>query len=99
MERSQERLEPVRGLGPHNGPRGHRTRVLLPYLRAWRLHALLSQDELARRSGIAKTSIVRLEKAQQGAILSTVGKLSQGLGITRQQLVYEDPGQREGSPP
>jgi transcriptional regulator with XRE-family HTH domain len=84
-----------RGVDPG---RGRKTRVPLPYLRAWRLHMLLSQDELAERSGIAKTSVVRLEKGQQGAILSTVGKLSQGLGITRQALVYEQPEQREEGP-
>jgi transcriptional regulator with XRE-family HTH domain len=72
--------------------------VPLPYLRAWRLHALLSQDELTRRSGIAKTSIIRLEKGRQGAILSTVGRLSQALGISRQQLVYEQPEPREEGP-
>jgi transcriptional regulator with XRE-family HTH domain len=78
--------------------RGHKTRVPLPYLRAWRLRSLLTQDELADRSGLAKSSVVRLEKGDQGAILTTVGKLADALKITRQQLVYENPGKQEGQP-
>jgi DNA-binding XRE family transcriptional regulator len=74
-----------------------RTRVELPYLRSWRIAKLLSQDELADRAHVMKSTIVRLERepdasgARQAAILSTIGKLAKGLGITRQQLVYEDP--------
>lgn len=67
------------------------TRIALPYLKAWRLHRLLSQDELSKSSGVAKSTLVRLENGGQ-ANLSTTGKLATALNITRQQLVYEQPG-------
>lgn len=71
--------------------RGHKTRVPLPHLRAWRLKRLYSQDELATKSGVSKATIIRLEKGTQGAILSTVGKLAKALDLPRERLVYEDP--------
>jgi len=75
----------------HHDP-GGRTRAELRHLRAWRLKKLLSQDELSQKSGVAKAAIVRLETGQQHANLATVGKLAAALGIKREQLVYEDPG-------
>ncbi len=74
----------------HHDP-GGRTRAELRHLRAWRLKKLLSQDELSQKSGVAKATIVRLE-TRQHANLATVGKLAAALGIEREQLVYEDPG-------
>jgi transcriptional regulator with XRE-family HTH domain len=71
--------------------RGHVTRVTLPYLRAWRLKRLLSQGELAEMGHVAKSTLARLEKGDQSAILRTVGKLAKALDITREQLVREDP--------
>lgn len=74
-----------------------RTRVALPYLRAWRVKRLVSQDELAARTGLSKSTIVRLESEpepngeRQTAILSTVGKLAKALEVTREDLVYRDP--------
>jgi DNA-binding XRE family transcriptional regulator len=68
-----------------------RTRVDLQYLRAWRLAKLLSQDELVARSGVAKSTIVKLETRRQRANLATVGRLAKALGIAREQLVYEAP--------
>ena len=83
--------------------RGHKTRVPLPYLRAWRESKFVSRDELAARSGVSKSTIVRLEiNGSQGAILSTVGKLATGLGITREQLVRHNPeveAEQEHAPP
>lgn len=66
------------------------TRVPLPYLRAWRLAKLLSQDELYAKTGVAKSTINKLEHGSQ-ANMSTIGKLASGLDITRHQLVYEQP--------
>lgn len=71
--------------------RDHKTRITLPYLRAWCLKRLLSQDELAERSGIAKSTVVRLEKGNQTAILSTIGKLAKALTLSREQLMYQNP--------
>jgi len=66
------------------------TRVSLPYLRAWRVHRLMSQDELYKVTGVAKSTIVTLENGGH-ANLSTVGKLAAGLGVTRRQLVDDAP--------
>jgi transcriptional regulator with XRE-family HTH domain len=64
----------------------------VPYLRAWRLKHLYSQDELADMSGVSKSTIVRLENGSS-AILSTIGKLAKALDPTREQLAYEEPEQ------
>lgn len=72
-----------------------RTRVHLPYLRSWRIHQLMSQDELAAKSGVAASTIIKLERegSPHAANLSTVAKLATALGITRHQLVYEKPAE------
>jgi transcriptional regulator with XRE-family HTH domain len=80
-------------------PRGHITRVTLPYLRAWRIKRLLSQSELAEMSHIAKSTLARLEKGDQTAILSTVGKLAKALNISREELVFHDPESPAGVTP
>ena len=83
--------------------RSHKTRVTLPYLHEWREKRLLTQAELSQRSGVAKSTIVRLERGDQTAILSTVSRLADALGISREQLVRTRPtigaGEREGEEP
>ena len=74
----------------------HTTRVELPYLRAWRAYKLLTVRELAEASGVAYPTINLLENGKRAANLTTVGKLATGLGVTRQQLVREQPP-RSGS--
>lgn len=75
-------------------PRGERTVVPLPHLRAWRLAKMVSQDELSAQTGIAKATLSRLENGKQAANLVTVGKIADALGMTRQQLAYEAPSER-----
>jgi transcriptional regulator with XRE-family HTH domain len=53
----------------------------MPSLREARLQALLSIRQLARRAGIAPTTIYLLETPQRTPQLLTVHKLSQALGI------------------
>lgn len=65
-------------------------RVPLSYLRAWREAKLISQGELSERTGVAESTISKLEHGGR-ANMRTVGKLAEGLGIARQQLVYEQP--------
>ena len=72
-----------------------RTRVYLPYLRAWRVAKLMTQDELAQLTGVATSTIIKLERQDNAANLSTVAKLASGLDITRHQLVYEPPSEHK----
>jgi transcriptional regulator with XRE-family HTH domain len=70
--------------------------VGLPHLRQWREYAVLTLRELAAQSGVSADTILMLELGRQRAHASTVGKLSQALGITRRRLVYEQPPASEG---
>lgn len=73
----------------HSMTRG--TRVALPFLHTWRIHKLLSISELAEAANVSRPTIIQLENGKHEANLTTVGKLAAGLGITRRQLVYEQP--------
>ena len=69
---------------------------LLTYLKAWRRWKGLKQAELAERAGVTPATISRLERGHP-ARLGTVGKLAEGLGIKRVQLLHVDPyQQRQG---
>lgn len=76
-----------------------RTRVYLPYLKAWRLSKLMTQDELAEKSRVAASTIIKLERQDNAANLKTVAKLADGLGVTRHQLVYEKPKEESQDAP
>lgn len=58
----------------------------LPSLRAYRERAMLSQDELAQRAGIARHNVSRLENGQ-AAQYATVRKLAEALGVEPHALV------------
>ncbi|MBF6589883.1 MAG: helix-turn-helix transcriptional regulator [Ktedonobacterales bacterium] len=64
----------------------------LPYLRAWRAYRVLSQRELQELSGVAKTTLIRVENGAP-ATTATIAKLATALNVTREQLVREDPTQ------
>ena len=59
-------------------------------LKEWRRRRLLTQEELARRSGVGVATIARIE-AGQGARLSTLRKLADTLNVTPEQLLGETP--------
>lgn len=59
-------------------------------LRAWRLRKVMTQEELAQRSGVAEATISRLESGAQEARISTVRKLAEALGISPQELITQD---------
>ena len=61
----------------------------LPGLRRARESKLLTQRELAAQSGIAQTTIARLESQQRPAQLSTVRKLAAALGVEPSDLMGE----------
>ena len=69
-----------------------KNRSPLPYLRAWRLHADLTQLELAAKSGVSHATIAR---AEMGSFVSglTATRLGRALGATVRQLQEEEPPQ------
>jgi transcriptional regulator with XRE-family HTH domain len=59
----------------------------LPRLRRIRQGAVMSQEELAERSGVARDTISKLETGQRGAYPSTIRKLAAGLEVRPQMLM------------
>lgn len=59
----------------------------LPHLRRFRQRAILSQDQLAEKSGVARDTISKLENGQRGAYPSTIRKLATGLKVEPQLLL------------
>jgi transcriptional regulator with XRE-family HTH domain len=59
----------------------------LPHLRSFRQRAVMSQEQLAERSGVARDTISKLETGQRGAYPSTIRKLAAGLDVEPQMLV------------
>ena len=73
----------------------------LPHLRGLRQRAVLSQEQLAERSGVARDTISKLETGQRRAYPVTVRKLAAGLEVEPQLLVggieYSESGPEESS--
>jgi transcriptional regulator with XRE-family HTH domain len=59
----------------------------LPRLRRIRQGAVMSQEELAERSGVARDTISKLETGRRGAYPSTIRKLAAGLEVRPQLLI------------
>ena len=65
----------------------------------------MSQEELARKSGVARDTISKLETGRRGAYPTTVRKLAAGLGVEPRLLLggveySEEPEERQaGEPP
>ncbi len=59
----------------------------LPRLRLIRQGAVMSQEELAERSGVARDTISKLETGRRGAYPSTIRKLAAGLQVQPQMLM------------
>ncbi len=59
----------------------------LPHLRRFRQRAVLSQDQLAQKSGVARDTISKLENGQRRAYPSTIRKLATGLEVEPQILL------------
>jgi transcriptional regulator with XRE-family HTH domain len=68
--------EPVRGRGS----------VALPRLRALREDKLMTQEDLARASGVSRFTVARTERGEP-ARYSTIRKLATALGIQPAELV------------
>ena len=74
----------------------------IPHLRDLRRRAVMSQEDLAERSGVARDTISKLETGQRGAYPSTIRKLAAGLDVEPRILVggveYLEEAPEEGSP-
>jgi transcriptional regulator with XRE-family HTH domain len=55
--------------------------VDLPHLRGLRQRAVLSQEQLAERSGVARDTISKLETGRRRAYPTTIRKLAAGLEV------------------
>jgi transcriptional regulator with XRE-family HTH domain len=66
--------------------------VDVPDLRSLRQRAILSQEQLAERSGVARDTISKLETGRRKAYPTTIRKLAAGLEVEPQLLlgVVED---------
>jgi transcriptional regulator with XRE-family HTH domain len=59
----------------------------LPWLRDMRRRAIMSQEELAAKSGVARDTISKLETGQRRAYPSTIRKLAAGLDVQPRMLL------------
>jgi transcriptional regulator with XRE-family HTH domain len=59
----------------------------LPRLRLVRQESVMSQEELAERSGVARDTISKLETGRRGAYPSTIRKLAASLDVQPQMLM------------
>jgi transcriptional regulator with XRE-family HTH domain len=59
----------------------------LPRLKEHRERALLTQAELATKSGVSEVTINRIEKNRHSPRFSTVRKLAQALGVESAELI------------
>jgi DNA-binding XRE family transcriptional regulator len=69
----------------------------VPYLRAWRQRAYLTQGALADLAGINKHTVQNLEVGRYRASCYSIQALAEALTITPQQLVEESPHKQEGT--
>ena len=65
-------------------------RPALRRLREWRFRRALNQAELAEQSGVARTTIVRLEQGTPNVRPRTLRKLARALGVRPEELVGGD---------
>ncbi len=64
------------------------------HLRAWRMHRVLNQSELATAAGVGRTTVLRGE-AGHIVNFANIRKLAAALGITPEQLLREGPEDKE----
>ena len=59
----------------------------IPHLRGLRRRAVMSQEQLAEKSGVARDTISKLETGRRKAYPVTVRKLATGLDVAPQLLM------------
>jgi DNA-binding XRE family transcriptional regulator len=62
---------------------------VLTNLRDLRVRAALSQADLAKRAGVARTTIIRLEQGDPNVLPSTLRKLARALRVRPATLIGE----------
>lgn len=67
------------------------SRLALEHLRSWRAYRELSLEKLADLAGMTSATISKLENGKAHANPVTVFKLAKALGISRKQLLEEEP--------
>jgi transcriptional regulator with XRE-family HTH domain len=65
-------------------------RFPLPYLRAWRLQKVLTQDQLAEKAEVGAATVPRAESGKPVNAI-TAARLAKALGITLTELRDKDP--------
>ena len=70
----------------------------LPHLRGLRQRAVLSQEQLAERSGVARDTISKLETGRRKAYPTTIRKLAAGLEV-EPGLLFGGVEDRDAEPP
>jgi len=58
-------------------------------LKHWRERRLLTQADLAQKSGVSEVTIARLETRRHQARFSTIRKLAEALGVSADELADE----------
>lgn len=72
-------------------------RHVVPNLRAWRLHRLMAQEQLAKAAGVGVNTIFRLERPEERANELTIYKLARGLGVSVRELLEEEPPEKDAA--
>jgi DNA-binding XRE family transcriptional regulator len=62
----------------------------LPHVRAWRVHRLLTQAQLAQQAGLHPWTVTTAE-ANKPVSLLTAERLARALGVTVADLQQKDP--------
>jgi DNA-binding XRE family transcriptional regulator len=66
------------------------THTLLPHLRAWRMHQLMTVRGLADKAGVAFSTVARIERGKPSTGINAI-KLARALGVTVRDLKEVEP--------
>ena len=67
----------------------------VPHLRQLRRQAILTQEQLAHKSGVARDTISKLETGQRRAYPQTIQRLAASLEVEPRELIQEGGQQRD----
>ena len=68
---------------------GGETKLDVPHLRQLRRQAILTQEQLAHKSGVARDTISKLETGQRRAYPKTIQRLAASLDVEPRELIQE----------